>query len=74
MVRFIIKKSISSGMRTKGDWVAFRKQQKAIEENNLVSKMKKTLKKPKLKIRTACSRDSPRVPDEKPTHVPCRSC
>lgn len=36
MVRFIIKKSISSGMRTKEDWVAFRKQQKAIEENNLV--------------------------------------
>ena len=36
MVRFIIKKSISSGMRTKEDWVAFRKQQKAIKENNLV--------------------------------------
>ena len=36
MVRFIIKKSISSGMRTKEDWVAFRKQQKAIEENSLV--------------------------------------
>ena len=36
MVRFIIKKSINSGMRTKEDWVAFRKQQKAIEENNLV--------------------------------------
>ena len=36
MVRFIIKKSISSGMRTKEDWVAFRKQQKAIEENDLV--------------------------------------
>ena len=34
MVRFIIKKS--SGMRTKEDWVAFRKQQKAIEESNLV--------------------------------------
>ena len=31
MVRFIIKKSISSGMRTKEDWVAFKKQQKAIE-------------------------------------------
>lgn len=36
MIRFIIKKSISSGMRTKEDWEAFRKQQKAIEENNLV--------------------------------------
>ncbi len=36
MVSLIIKKSISSGMRTKEDWVAFRKQQKAIEENNLV--------------------------------------
>lgn len=36
MVRFIVRKSISSGMRTKEDWVAFRKQQKAIEENNLV--------------------------------------
>ena len=36
MVRFIVRKSISSGMRTKEDWVAFRKQQKAIEENSLV--------------------------------------
>ena len=36
MVRFIGRKSISSGMRTKEDWVAFRKQQKAIEENSLV--------------------------------------
>ena len=36
MVKFIIRKSISSGMRTKEDWLAFRKQQKAIEENNLV--------------------------------------
>lgn len=36
MVRFIVRKSISSGMRTKEDWLAFRKQQKAIEENNLV--------------------------------------
>lgn len=36
MVKFIVRKSISSGMRTKEDWVAFRKQQKAIEENSLV--------------------------------------
>ena len=36
MVKFIVRKSISSGMRTKEDWLAFRKQQKAIEENNLV--------------------------------------
>ena len=36
MVRFIVRKSISSGMRTKEDWLAFRKQQKAIEENSLV--------------------------------------
>ena len=36
MVKVIVKKSISSGMRTKEDWLAFRKQQKAIEENNLV--------------------------------------
>ena len=36
MVKFIIRKSIANGMRTKEDWVAFRKQQKAIEENNLV--------------------------------------
>lgn len=36
MVRFIVRKSISSGMRTKEDWMAFRKQQKAIEENSLV--------------------------------------
>ena len=36
MVKFIVRKSISSGMRTKEGWVAFRKQQKAIEENSLV--------------------------------------
>lgn len=36
MVKFIVRKSISSGMRTKEDWLAFRKQQKAIEENSLV--------------------------------------
>lgn len=36
MVKFIIRKSISTGMRTKEDWQDFRKQQKAIEENNLV--------------------------------------
>ena len=30
MVKFIVRKSISSGMRTKEDWLAFRKQQKAI--------------------------------------------
>lgn len=36
LVKFIIKKSISNGMRTKEDWQAFRKQQKAIEENSLV--------------------------------------
>ena len=36
MVKFIIRKSIANGMRTKEDWVAFRKQQKAIEENSLV--------------------------------------
>lgn len=36
MVRFIVRKSISSGMRTKEDWIAFRKQQKAIEGNSLV--------------------------------------
>ena len=41
---------------------------------NGLLRMKKTLKKPKRKIRIACSKDSPRVPDEKPTHVPCRSC
>ena len=35
-VKFIIKKSISNGMRTKEDWQDFRKQQKAIEENTLV--------------------------------------
>ena len=38
MVRFIVRKSISSGMRTKEDWLAFRKQQKAIEENSLVER------------------------------------
>ena len=43
-------------------------------QTSVTSQMKKTLKKPKRKIRTACSKDSPRVPDEKPTHVPCRSC
>ena len=36
MVKFIIRKSIANGMRTKEDWQVFRKQQKAIEENNLV--------------------------------------
>ena len=35
MVKFIIRKSISTGMRTKEDWLNFRKQQKAIEENTL---------------------------------------
>lgn len=35
-IKFIIYKSINSGMRTRKDWQAFRKQQKAIEENNLV--------------------------------------
>ena len=36
MVKFIIRKSISTGMRTKEDWLNFRKQQKAIEENTLI--------------------------------------
>jgi len=36
MVKFIIRKSIANGMRTKEDWQVFRKQQKAIEENSLV--------------------------------------
>lgn len=36
MVKFIIKKSISCGMRTKEDWQDFRRQQKAIEENTLI--------------------------------------
>ena len=36
MVNFIIRKSISTGMRTKEDWLNFRKQQKAIEENTLI--------------------------------------
>lgn len=36
MVKFIIRKSIANGMRTKEDWQVFRKQQKAIEENTLV--------------------------------------
>lgn len=36
IIKFIIRKSISSGMRTKEDWLNFRKQQKAIEENTLV--------------------------------------
>ena len=61
MVRFIIKKSSRKLLRKTTSW-------------NGLLRMKKTLKKPKLKIRTACSRDSPRAPDEKPTHVPCRSC
>ncbi len=33
MVKFIIRKSITNGMRSKEDWQVFRKQQKAIEEN-----------------------------------------
>lgn len=77
MVRFIIKKSISSGMRTKEDWVLSGNSRKPLRKTtswNGPLRMKKTLKKPKLKIRTACSRDSPRAPDEKPTHAPCRSC
>ena len=36
MVKFIIRKSITNGMRSKEDWQVFRKQQKAIEENTLV--------------------------------------
>ena len=36
MVKFIIRKSITTGMRTKEDWLNFRKQQKAIEENTLI--------------------------------------
>ncbi|HRL42133.1 DUF6043 family protein [Bacteroides ovatus] len=36
MIKFIIRKSISTGMRTKEDWLNFRKQQKAIEENTLI--------------------------------------
>ena len=36
MVKFIIRKSISTGMRTKEDGLNFRKQQKAIEENTLI--------------------------------------
>ena len=36
MVKFIIRKSISTGMRTKEDWLNFRKQQKASEENTLI--------------------------------------
>ena len=36
MVKFIIRKSITNGMRSKEDWQVFRKQQKAIEENSLV--------------------------------------
>ena len=36
IVKFIIRKSISTGMRTKEDWLNFRKQQKAIEENTLI--------------------------------------
>ena len=43
-------------------------------QTSVTSQMKKTLKKPKRKIRTACSRDSPKAQDEKPTHAPCRSC
>ena len=73
MVRFIIKKSISSGMT---GWLSGSNRKplrKTTSWNGLLG-MKKTLKKPKRKIRTACSRDSPRAPDEKPTHVPCRSC
>ena len=36
MIKFIIRKSITNGMRSKEDWQVFRKQQKAIEENTLV--------------------------------------
>ncbi|WP_290539936.1 DUF6043 family protein [Alistipes sp.] len=36
MIRYIIKKSISSGMRTQEEWADFRRQQRAIEENRLV--------------------------------------
>ncbi len=36
MVKYIIRKSIANGMRTKEDWQLFRKQQKAIEGNSLV--------------------------------------
>ena len=43
-------------------------------QTSVTSQMKKTLKKQKRKIRTACCKDNPRVPDEKPTHAPCRIC
>ncbi len=68
MVRFIIKKSISSGMRTKRTgWLSgsSRKPLRKTTSWNGLLRMKKTLKKPKRKIRTAYSKDSPRVPDEK---------
>lgn len=36
LVKFIIKRSISTGMRSKEEWIVFRKQQNAIENNSLV--------------------------------------
>lgn len=36
MVKFVISRSITNGMRSKEDWIAFRRQQKAIEENSLI--------------------------------------
>lgn len=36
LVKFIIKRSISTGMRSKEEWIIFRKQQNAIENNSLV--------------------------------------
>ena len=62
MVKFIIRKSISTGMRTKEDWLNFRKQQKAIEENNDTQTEEATPEKtPKTAGRKADTRTLPEL-------------